>query len=109
MRALVAELKSKVDTLTFISERLRVENAGPIGPQGPMGRDGHDGGPRPRGERGGQGERGPAAVAITAWEPRPDRFELVPVYADGSRGVPASLRSLFEHYNSATEAEDEAD
>jgi len=48
-------------------------------------------------------------VAITAWEPRPDRFELVPVYADGSRGVPASLRSLFEHYNSATEAEDEAD
>jgi len=41
------------------------------------------------------------------WEPRPDRFELVPVYADGSRGVPANLRSLFEAYDAATEGEDE--
>jgi hypothetical protein len=62
LRATVAELTAKVDTLTFISERLRVENVGPIGPAGPMGRDGHDGRPGPRGERGERGETGSAGA-----------------------------------------------
>lgn len=53
LRASVGELRAKVDTL--VSERLRVENAGPIGPAGPMGRDGRDG---PRGEVGLRDERG---------------------------------------------------
>jgi hypothetical protein len=69
-----------------------------------MGRHGHEGRPGARGERGERGERGLPAPSIVALEPRPDRFELIPVYADGSRDVPANLRSLFEAYDkSATE------
>lgn len=92
--------------MTFISERLRVENAGPIGPAGPMGRDGHEVRPGPRGER---GEQGPAGLAVAAWEPRPDRFDVTPVYASGEHGLPLNLTSLFEAYNSATEAGEDAE
>jgi hypothetical protein len=102
-RATAAELRAKQNEHDFILSRLRVENAGPVGPAGPMGRDGHEGRPGPRGER---GERGPPAASIAAWEPNGERFQITPVYSDGTRGPPLSLRSLFEAYDSAAEDDD---
>jgi hypothetical protein len=105
LRATVAELTAKVDTLTFISERLRVENAGPIGPQGPMGRDGHEGRPGARGERGERGETGPR---LAAWAIDDASFSAVPVLVDGSNGPTLHLRGMFETYNAQVDAADAA-
>jgi hypothetical protein len=105
LRVTVAELTAKVDTLTFISERLRVENAGPIGPQGPMGRDGHEGRPGARGERGERGETGPR---LAAWAIDDASFSAVPVLVDGSNGPTLHLRGMFETYNAQVDAADAA-
>jgi hypothetical protein len=48
-------------------------------------------------------------LAVAAWEPRPDRFDVTPVYASGEHGLPLNLTSLFEAYNSATEAGEDAE
>jgi hypothetical protein len=107
LKATVAALTAKVDSLAFISERLRVENQGPPGGAGPMGRDGHEGRPGARGERGERGAQGPPAPAIIAWEPDRARFMLTPVFSSGERGVPAHLRSLFEAYDQSAAEDDE--
>ena len=112
LKATVAELMAKVDTLTFISERLRVENAGPIGPAGPMGRDGHEGRPGARGERGARGEPGKAAPTITAGTLDSDNFTATPILSDGTTGATLRLRPLFEAFADAlndADAAEEAD
>jgi hypothetical protein len=112
LKASVAELTAKVDTLTFISERLRIENAGPVGPQGPMGRDGHEGRPGARGERGERGEPGKAAPAITAWTLDTDNFTAVPILSNGELGATLRLRPLYEAFPDAlndADAAEEAD
>ena len=97
LRALVAELRAKVDTLTFISERLRIENAGPIGPVGPMGRDGCEGRPGARGERGERGETGSAAPMIVGWRIDSDRYLVTPQYSDGGSGPPLNLSAFVSN------------
>ena len=94
LRASVAALTAKVDTLTFISERLRVENAGPVGPQGPMGRDGHDGPPGAKGERGERGDTGRAAPTIAAWRLDEQAFTATPLMSDGRSGAVLHARPL---------------
>ena len=103
LRAAFAEMKAKTAELDFVSERLRVEKRGPPGMRGERGRDGPPG----KGERGAQGERGLPAPAIAAWEVRPERFEVVPVYSTGERGPPINLLALFQSYDAAvSELED---
>jgi hypothetical protein len=97
LRALVAELRAKVDTLTFISERLRIENAGPIGPVGPMGRDGCEGRPGARGERGERGETGSAAPMIVGWRIDSDRHLVTPQCSDGGSGPPLNLSAFVSN------------
>ena len=58
LTAQVAIAQSKVSELSFVSERLRVENKGPPGVAGPMGRDGREGARGERGERGAEANRG---------------------------------------------------
>jgi hypothetical protein len=103
LKASVAELMAKVETLTFISERLRVENVGPIGPAGPMGRDGHDGRPGPRGERGERGETGSAGAMIVGWRVDSDRHLCTPQYSDGSSGAPLNLSAFVSDDDEADE------
>jgi hypothetical protein len=107
LKAALIEARHEIRELKLIHESMRVAGRGERGTDGPRGVPGRDGLQGPIGPRGEQGERGPPAASVVAWEPRPDWFELVPVYADGSRGVPANLRSLFEAYDAATEGEDE--
>jgi hypothetical protein len=95
-RALVAELKSQVSELAFVSERLRVEARGPAGERGPLGRDGP---PGPRGETGRRGERGEAAPAIVAWEIDDSAFVAYPLLSTGHKGPGLHLRGMFEVYN----------
>ena len=102
LRAQLAEARSKIAELDFVVERLKVENKGPPGVKGERGRDGHDGGPGPRGERGQRGAAGRPAPVITAWEVRPEAFEIVPVFSTGERGPAISLLALFQAYDSAT-------
>jgi hypothetical protein len=103
-RAIIAELRAKQSEHEFIISRLRIENAGPIGPQGLMGRDGAEGRPGVRGERGEQGEGGLPAREIASWEPRD--FQIVPVFTDGTRGVPINLRPAFEQYDASGDDDD---
>jgi hypothetical protein len=94
LRATVAEAQSKVSELSFVSERLRIENKGPQGLPGPMGRDGHDGRPGARGERGERGETGSAAPMIVGWRIDSDRYLVTPQYSDGSSGPPLNLNGF---------------
>jgi hypothetical protein len=104
LKATVAELTAKVDTLTFISERLRVENAGPIGPQGPMGRDGYEGRPGARGERGADGRPGAPGPRIIGWTTDDAEFVAVPLGSDGRKGAPLRLLGMFQEFAAQTEA-----
>lgn len=93
-KAAVAELRAQVGELSFVSERLKVENKGPVGPRGMMGRDGRDG---PRGEpgiRGERGETGSAAPMIVGWRIDSDRYLVTPQYSDGSSGPPLNLSAF---------------
>jgi hypothetical protein len=103
LKVAVSELTAKVDTLTFISERLRLENRGPIGPPGPMGRDGVEGRPGARGERDERGETGSAAPMIVGWRIDSDRHLCTPQYSDGSSGAPLNLSSFVEDEPEADE------
>jgi len=44
---------------------------------------------------------------IVGWEPRVERFELVPILGDGTRGVSAHLLPLFEQYDATIRSDDE--
>jgi hypothetical protein len=46
---------------------------------------------------------------IAAWEPRPERFEIVPRFSNGESGPPLNLLSLFQAYNNATSWIEDAD
>lgn len=106
LRSQVAELKAKVGEISFVQERLQVDRRGPPGHAGPRGADGP---PGPRGERGPRGEHGRAAPVIAGWEPRPERFEVVPRFSNGNSGPPINLLSLFQAYHSATSWIEDAD
>jgi hypothetical protein len=54
------------------------------------------------GSQGPAGPRGEPAPTIAAWEPRPERFEIVPRFSNGESGRPLNLLSLFQAYNNAT-------
>jgi hypothetical protein len=105
----VTALRNENTALRLILENLRVTQRGERGidgdrgPPGAAGRDGLQGPIGPRGER---GEQGPSAPMIAAWEPRPEQFQVTPVFSDGSRGVPLNFRPLFEQYDAATAGED---
>ena len=94
-RGAVAEAKAKLSEIDFIVERLKIDRRGPPGVKGERGRDGRDG---PVGPPGQQGPTGSPAPAIAAWEPRPERFETVPVYAGrlarSANGFAQSLPSV---------------
>ena len=108
-QALTAELKSKLHEVDFIVERLRIEGKGPPGQKGERGRDGREGPPGVRGERGERGERGLPAPVIAAWEARPERFEIVPVFSNGEKGPPIALLALFQAYDGAVSEIEDAD
>ena len=80
--------------MSFVSERLRVENKGPVGPRGTMGRDGREGRPGARGERGERGETGSAAPMIVGWRIDSERYLVTPQYSDGSSGPPLNLSAF---------------
>lgn len=105
LTAQVAVAQSKLGELIFISERLRVENAGPIGPQGLMGRDGRDGPPGLKGERGAKGDQGPRPVAFAVNDAE---YSVTLIMSDGGPGPTLHLRSLFETFNDAINDADDA-
>jgi hypothetical protein len=106
LRGALAELKSKVAELDFVTERLRIENKGPPGLRGERGRDGRDGPRGERGDRGERGEQGKAAPTITGWQIDEATFTATPVLGTGSLGAPLRLQGLFEHYRECDELTD---
>jgi hypothetical protein len=96
LKILVSELKAEVSGLRSIQEGQRIQSRGEQGVAGPRGVPGDRG---PIGPAGPQGPRGDAAMMVVSWEPTPERYLLTPVYADGTRGVPANLTGLFEQYD----------
>jgi hypothetical protein len=109
LKAALIEARHEVRELKLIQESLRISTRGESGRDGARGvpgRDGRDGVgiAGPRGER---GERGLPAPRISAWEARPERFEVVPVFSAGERGPAIALLSLFQAYDAAvTDIED---
>ena len=107
LRASLSEVRSKLNEIDFIVERLKVENRGPPGATGPRGRDGRDGvgliGPR-----GEAGPRGKAAPRIASWIIHSGTFEVQPLRDNGTRGAVLPLRPLFEIFNEQILAMDEA-
>jgi hypothetical protein len=104
LKAALVEARHEVRELKLIQESMRIANRGESGRDGARGVPGRDG---PRGERGPKGERGAKAPVIVAFLPRPERFEVVPVYESGQQGPPIALLSLFQAYDAAvSEIED---
>jgi hypothetical protein len=102
----IGALKNENQSLRLILENLRITQRGERGVDGDRGPPGRDGVGQ-IGPAGPQGPRGDAASAICGWEPRVEQFQLIPIYASGERGPPASLRSFFEMYDAATNADDD--
>jgi hypothetical protein len=96
LKATIAELKAEVTSLRAVQEGQRIASRGERGEQGVRGIPGP---PGPVGAAGPQGARGDAAAMIVGWEPRVERFELVPILGDGTRGVSAHLLPFFEQYD----------
>jgi hypothetical protein len=106
MKADLATASAHADEARATANRLQVDRKGDRGERGPQGLDGA---PGPRGERGPRGEQGLAAPRIAAWEPRPERFEVVPRFANGDTGPPINLLSLFQSYDMAVDQRDDND
>jgi hypothetical protein len=101
LKSALESLTAKVESLAFISERLRIENAGPPGPQGLMGRDGRDG----VGQIGPRGERGPPGPSTVAWKVDEQAFTVTPLNSDGKAGgAVLHLLPLFQSYTEQMEA-----
>jgi hypothetical protein len=103
-------LKNENQSLRLILENLRVTQRGERGidgDRGPPGRDGRDGEGRigPRGER---GEQGKAAPTIVAWALDDAAFSATPILGDGGTAATLRLRGMFESFNDAINAEDDA-
>jgi hypothetical protein len=99
LKLALTEARCELREMKMIQENARTLSRGEAGIQGPRGIPGSQG---PMGPRGEQGERGLPAREVAAWEPDPLRFSITPAHTDGTRGVPANLRSLFEAYDAAT-------
>jgi hypothetical protein len=106
LRATIAELWSELSQMRSIQEASRVASRGEEGREGPRGIPGPIG---PRGERGKAGEPGAPAREVVAWDIDVDRFAVIPVFSDGSRGVPINLRGLFETYDQQVNDRDDAE
>jgi hypothetical protein len=104
LRLALTEARCEIREMKMIQENARTLSRGEQGLPGPRGIPGPPG----EGRVGPQGPKGSDAAMIVGWEPTPERYWLTPVYSTGEKGVPANLTSLFEAYNAATEAEDEA-
>ena len=104
LKTVIAELKAEVSALRSIQEGQRIQSRGEMGVPGPRGIPGAQG---PIGPAGPQGPRGDAAALIVSWETRPDRFELVPILGDGTRGVSAHLLPFFEAYDASVRDDEE--
>jgi hypothetical protein len=98
LKTVIAELRAEVSALRSIQEGQRIQSRGEAGVAGPRGVPGSQG---PIGPAGPQGPRGEAAAIIVGWEPRVERFELVPILGDGTRGVSARLLPFFEAYDAS--------
>jgi Collagen triple helix repeat (20 copies) len=105
-RAVIAELRSEISQMRSIQEASRIASRGETGLTGPRGAPGAQGPAGPHGKQGPRGAIGPAGKAA-AWEPNVEAFTLTPVYGDGSKGAPASLRPFFEAYDESTRGDDE--
>jgi hypothetical protein len=106
LTAALAELRSKVAEIDFITERLRVENKGPPGAKGERGRDGRDG---PQGVRGEKGERGPSGATITGWEIDEAQFVARPILSSGGKGPGLHLLGMFQAYDQAVSLTEDRD
>jgi hypothetical protein len=106
LKTVIAELKAEVSALRSIQEGQRIQSRGEQGVAGPRGVAGSQG---PVGPAGPQGPRGEAAAMIVGWEPRVERFELVPILGDGTRGVGAGLMPFFQQYYAQVEANEAND
>jgi hypothetical protein len=106
LKTVIAELKAEVSALRSIQEGQRIQSRGEQGTTGPRGIPGP---PGPAGPAGPQGPRGEAAAMIVGWEPRVERFELVPILGDGTRGVGAGLMPFFQQYHAQVEANEAND
>lgn len=109
LTAKVAEAQAKVGELSFVSERLRIENKGPQGLPGPMGRDGHDGRPGERGPKGADGRPGAPGPRPVSWDIDAEQFAVTPLMSDGRRGPTLHLRALFEEFNAQINDADAAE
>jgi hypothetical protein len=99
LRLALTEARCEVREMRAIQESARATSRGEAGIAGPRGIPGPPG----VGQIGPAGPPGRDAAAIAAWEPRVEQFQVVLVYADGTRGPPISLRPFFEMYDAATE------
>jgi hypothetical protein len=106
LKTVIAELKAEVSALRSVQEGQRIQSRGEAGVAGPRGVAGSQG---PVGPAGPQGPRGDAAAMIVGWEPRVERFELVPILGDGTRGVSAGLMPFFQQYHAQVEANEAND
>jgi hypothetical protein len=105
VRSALAEVKAKCGEISFVTERLRIDRAGPPGEKGDRGRDGRDGAqglPGPRGLPGERGDRG-SSMQIIDWKIDRDTYSAIGIFGDGSETAPLELRPLFEQYLSEVE------
>lgn len=98
LKLALVEARAEIAAMRSIQESARLLSRGEQGVMGPRGIPGP---PGPSGARGERGERGVPALAIAGWEPRPERFEIVPVFSTGEKGPPIALLSLFQAYDAA--------
>ena len=52
-----------------------------------------------RGSRGERGEQGESGREIIGWDCDSDGFIATPILSDGNRGVPLSIRAMFDRYH----------
>lgn len=110
LKAALVEARHEIRELKLIQESLRISTRGEPGRDGARGVPGRDGQSviGPRGERGEAGPEGRPAPRITAWVVHANTFEVQPLLSNGTRGAILPLRPLFETFNEAILALDEA-
>lgn len=104
LKAVLAEIRAKVNEIAFVQERLQLDRCGPPGAAGPRGADG------PRGEvglRGERGEPGRAAPTIVAWTTDDANFVAWPVFSNGVKATAGlHLHGMFEEFSEQIDASD---
>jgi hypothetical protein len=102
-------VKSKVNELDFVVERLKIDRRGPPGLPGPMGRDGRDGVGK-IGPAGPVGPKGEAAPVVSTWDVDERAFMCTPIGGDGKpAGATLHLHGLFSSFSEALDDADVAE